>query len=160
MGTLHLLCGKIASGKSTLAGTLVARHGAVLVEEDALLATLYPGEVRTLEDYRDRSVRLQSAIGPLIVDLLRTGANVVLDFQANTRRRRDWLRSLADGAQVAHELHFLDLPEEILRERLRTRNASGKHPYRVDEATFERFSALFEPPAESELRKAVCHAVS
>lgn len=33
--TLHMLCGKIASGKSTLAARLSATPGTVLVSEDA-----------------------------------------------------------------------------------------------------------------------------
>lgn len=31
MPTLHLMCGKIASGKSTLATTLMAEHAAILL---------------------------------------------------------------------------------------------------------------------------------
>jgi len=46
MPTLHLLCGKIAAGKSTLAKELVAEHAAILLSEDTWLAQLYPGEVR------------------------------------------------------------------------------------------------------------------
>ncbi|NCE91845.1 AAA family ATPase [Pseudomonas sp. L13] len=38
MPTLHLLCGKIASGKSTLAKTLAAEHGAIVLSEDRLHA--------------------------------------------------------------------------------------------------------------------------
>ncbi|KFF47391.1 MULTISPECIES: AAA family ATPase [Pseudomonas] len=34
MPTLHLLCGKIASGKSTLAKTLAAEHAAIVLSED------------------------------------------------------------------------------------------------------------------------------
>ena len=42
MPTLHLLCGKIASGKSTLANTLAAEHAAIVLSEDHWLAQLYP----------------------------------------------------------------------------------------------------------------------
>lgn len=34
MPTLHLLCGKIASGKSTLANRLAAEHAAIVLGED------------------------------------------------------------------------------------------------------------------------------
>ncbi len=40
--TLHFLCGKIASGKSTLAQQLVRGQQAVLLSEDTWLAALYP----------------------------------------------------------------------------------------------------------------------
>ena len=48
MPTLHLLCGKIASGKSTLAKTLATEHAAIVLSEDHWLATLYPGEIRSI----------------------------------------------------------------------------------------------------------------
>ena len=51
MPTLHLLCGKIASGKSTLAKTLAAEHGAIVLSEDQWLASLYPGEILSIADY-------------------------------------------------------------------------------------------------------------
>ena len=50
MPTLHLLCGKIAAGKSTLAKELVAEHAAILLSEDTWLAQLYPGEVLSVAD--------------------------------------------------------------------------------------------------------------
>jgi hypothetical protein len=35
----------------------------------------------------------------------------VPDFPANTVRHRDWIRSLIAEANVAHELHHLDIPD-------------------------------------------------
>lgn len=43
--TLHLLCGKIGAGKSTLSQQLAANPRHVLISEDAWLATLHPGEI-------------------------------------------------------------------------------------------------------------------
>jgi len=45
--TLHVLCGKIAAGKSTLAARLGGLPETVLVAEDAWLNALYPGEVQS-----------------------------------------------------------------------------------------------------------------
>jgi predicted kinase len=49
--TLHLLCGKIASGKSTLAKELAAQPNTVIIDEDDWLAHLFPGEINTIDDY-------------------------------------------------------------------------------------------------------------
>ncbi|WP_236528118.1 AAA family ATPase, partial [Pseudomonas syringae] len=38
---LHLLCGKIASGKSTLAKSIATKHSAILLSEDQWLSRLY-----------------------------------------------------------------------------------------------------------------------
>lgn len=58
MATLHMLCGKIAAGKSTLAAELARQPNTVLIGEDFWMTELYPGEVLTLEDYTKYSARL------------------------------------------------------------------------------------------------------
>ena len=107
MPTLHLLCGKIASGKSTLANTLAAEHAAILLSEDHWLATLYPGEVLSIADYVSCAQRIRGVLGPLVINVLQSGINVVLDFPANTLANREWLLSLAQAAQAPHCLHYL-----------------------------------------------------
>jgi predicted kinase len=148
--TLHMLCGKIAAGKSTLARRLADAPGTVLVGEDALLSRLFPGEIRSLEDYARCVARLREALGPHLQELLGKGISVVLDFQANTPQARAWMRSVFEGAGAGHVLHFLDVPDEECRRRLRARNAAGAHEYRVGEADFDRFTSRFVAPADDE----------
>jgi len=105
--TLHLVCGKIAAGKSTLTSALVKRPNTVLVKEDYWLARLYPGEQNSLADYVRNSTRLRDAMAAHLVDLLRSGLSVVLDFPANTPASRAWMRTLFEQAGCAHQLHFL-----------------------------------------------------
>src|SRR5215475_12120972 len=137
--TLYLLCGKIAAGKSTLARQLASRPGILLVDMDHWMSTLFPVENRTIEDFARLSARLRDAIGPHIIDILRQDLSVVLDFPANTVRWRSWMRSLINEADVAHELHVVDPPDAICKERLRQRNASREHQFQVDEATYDQF---------------------
>ena len=59
---LHLLCGKIASGKSTLARQLAEAHGSVLISEDQWLAGLYPEQIHSIADYLLHAQRLASAV--------------------------------------------------------------------------------------------------
>ncbi|MDI1284808.1 MAG: ATP-binding protein [Reyranella sp.] len=155
--TLHLLCGKIASGKSTLAKRLAARPLTVLISEDHWNSTLFPDEIKTIDDYAKYSARVRSAMGPHVVSLLKAGLSVVLDFQANTPAVRRWMRTLIDGADAAHELHFLDVPDEACKRRLRARNAAGEHPYQASEADFELFTRYFVPPAEGEQFNVIVH---
>ena len=97
--TLHLLCGKIAAGKSTLARRLAAAPATVLIGEDQWLSTLFPGEIATLEDYVRCSGRLGEAMSPHVEALLKAGLSVVLDFPANTVRRRKWMRGIFEAAE-------------------------------------------------------------
>src|ERR1700675_4460486 len=98
--TLYLICGKIAAGKSTLARCLAARPATLLISEDHWTSNLFAGDLKTIEDYGRYSARLRAAMGPHIVDILRQGLSVVLDFPGNTLRNRDWMRSLIAQADV------------------------------------------------------------
>ena len=118
--TLYLLCGKIAAGKSTLARRLAERPATLLITMDHWMSILFPIENRTIEDFARLSARLRAAMGPHVVDILRQDLSVVLDFPANTVSWRSWMRSLISEAHVAHELHVLDFPDAICKERLTT----------------------------------------
>ena len=61
---LHMVCGKIASGKSTLTATLASAERTIPISEDDWLARLYPGEILSIDDY----VRCATRIKDVIVD--------------------------------------------------------------------------------------------
>jgi predicted kinase len=150
-GTLHFLCGKMASGKSTLATRLAAEHGAVLISEDVWLQRLYPVEISGFDDYLKYSARLKTVVAPHVSDLLQRGLNVVLDFPANVPKTRLWIRGLFEAARVPHILHFVDTPDERCLEQLQQRNRD--RPEGSMEMTVEQFhaiTALFRPPEPSE----------
>ena len=157
--TLYLLCGKIASGKSTLARRLAARPATLLISEDHWTSHLFADELKTIQDYGRLSARLRAAMGPHVVDIMRQRLSVVLDFPANTVRIRDWMRSLFTEAKAAHELHLLDVPDALCRERLRARNASGAHPFQASDAEYDQFTSYFVPPTPDEGFKVVVHTV-
>lgn len=150
MPTLHLLCGKIASGKSTLAKTLVAEHAAILLSEDAWLAQLYPGEILSIADYLRCAQRIRGVLGPLVVNLLESGVNVVLDFPANTLANREWLLGLAQAAEAPHRLHYLERDDATCRARLHARNARGGHDFAATDAEFDLITRHFCVPSEAE----------
>jgi predicted kinase len=155
--TLHLVCGKIAAGKSTLVTELGRLPSTVVVREDHWLARLYPGEQNSLADYVRNSTRLRSAIAPHLVDLLRSGLSIVLDFPANTPSSRAWMRTLFEGAGCAHRLHYLDVADEVCKARVRRRNESGEHEFTVSDDDFELFTSHFVPPSANEGFEVVLH---
>jgi predicted kinase len=154
---LYLLCGKIAAGKTTLARELAARPSTILISEDHWTSKLFADDLKTIDDYSRLSARLRSAMGPHVVDILSIGVSVVLDFPANIASYRDWMRSMFENAKVAHELHFLDAPDAICKQRLHERNTSGKHPFHVSDAEYDLFASYFEPPQSSEGFNIVLH---
>lgn len=154
---LHFLCGKIAAGKSTLSKALATEHRAVVLSEDEWLPLLYPDELLTIPDYVRYSSRLKKVVGPLVRDLLTAGVTVVLDFPANTVEQRRWMKDLADSTDAPHVLHYLDVPDEVCRARLKARNAVGEHPFEVTDEQFEKITRHFVSPSEGEGFRMVVH---
>ena len=148
--TLHMLCGKIASGKSTLAKRLAEQPGTVLISEDTWLGALYADQMSSGADYVRFSAKLRSVMGPHVTDLLRAGVSVVLDYQANTVEIRSWMRGIFETAEASHRLHLMTASDETCLTRLRARNAEGKHPFAVTEAQFHAFTKHFKHPTPDE----------
>jgi len=147
---LHLISGKIASGKSTLAKSLAVEESAILLSEDHWLSRLYPDQIKSITDYVRLTHQIREVVGPLVIDMLGAGATVVLDFPANTPQDRQWLRNLADAAEVAHCVHYLEVDDDTCRDRLQLRNHRGEHEFAATDAEFDLITSYFQAPREEE----------
>ncbi|MEM0947726.1 MAG: ATP-binding protein [Pseudomonadota bacterium] len=154
---LHLVSGKMASGKSTLAAKLAQNDGTVLIAEDAWLGELFSDQMSTLADYVRFSAKLRGIIKPHVVALLRAGVSVSLDFPANTADTRVWMRDIIEATGVSHQMHVMDVSDETCLARLRQRNATGDHPFAPTEEQFHRVSAHYTLPSPEEGFKLVSH---
>jgi len=148
--TLHLICGKIAAGKSTLAARLGCAPNTVVISEDDWLSALFADEIKTGQDYVRFATKLKAVIGPHVADLLNAGLSVVLDFPANTVEFRRWMHGILEATDADHVLHVLDVPEDVCLARLRARNSAGDHAFAANEEQFRRFSEFFVPPSPEE----------
>ncbi|MEM7489870.1 MAG: ATP-binding protein [Pseudomonadota bacterium] len=155
---LHMLCGKIASGKSTLAADLARAEGTVLIVEDDWLNALFGDQMSTVPDYVRCAAKLRAVMGPHVSNLLNSGLSVVLDFQANTVESRAWMRSILDGTEAGHRLHVLDVPDALCLARLGARNVRGDHPFAPTEAQFHAMARHYAPPTPDEGFDIVRHA--
>ena len=148
--TLHMFCGKIASGKSTLANNLARSSGTVLIAEDEWLHALFGDMLQAPSDYVEYASRLRRVIAPHVVKLLGSGLSVVLDFPAKTIAQRDWLRGILDQTDAAHQLHFIDVSDVLCLTRLHARNHRGDHPFVASETLFHEFTRHFVEPSPEE----------
>ena len=141
-------CGKMAAGKSTLARELAGQDDAVLLVQDDFLGRLFPGEIVDIPGFMKYSARLKDALGPHICSLLSRGLSVVLDFPGNTRDQRSWFRQLFESADVEHELHFIDVSDDLCKRQLkeRSRGYPAGTAWTTD-AEFDALTALFEAPS-------------
>lgn len=147
---LHMVCGKIGAGKSTLTKRLATQPKTVLISEDDWLARLYPNEIHAIADYVRCAGRLREAMAGHIEALLRAGTSVVLDFPSNTTGTRSWARGVFERAGTSHRLHYLDVPDEECKARLRARNLSGEHPFETTDEEFDQITSHFVAPAAEE----------
>ena len=152
-----MLCGKAASGKSSLAARLAEAPQTVLIAEDAWTSRLFGPEMKTIADYIHYSRRLREAMGPHVEALLKTGLSVVLDFPANTPVLRQWMRGIFERSGSAHRLHFLDVSDDVCKQRLQRRNAEGSHEFTVSDKEFEEITRHFVAPDPAEGFEIVIH---
>ena len=147
---LHLLCGKIASGKSTLSAKLGSLPGTVIISEDRWLAALFTHEMQSIADYVQYSSRLRNAMKPHLVSLLKAGLSVVLDFPANTQINREWMMSIIRESGASNRLHYLKVSDEVCKSRLRARNAESAHEFSASDQQFDIITRYFSEPAADE----------
>ena len=149
--TLHLFCGKMAAGKSTLAKKLAEQHNAILLVEDDWLSKLYSEEITDIASYIKYSARLKDILSEHIQSILAHGTSVVLDFPANTKDQRSWLGNLYDQQDISHILHYVEVSDEVCKRQLKQRSKDKPEgAVFTSEAEFDAITKYFQPPLESE----------
>ncbi len=157
-GKLFFFCGKMAAGKSTLAREIARREDAVLVVQDEFLIKLFPGEVVDIPSFVKYSSRLKDALAAHICSLLSKGISVVLDFPGNTRTQRAWFRKLFERANADHELHYVDVTDELCKHQLRERSQElAEGSAFTSDAEFDAITKYFQAPSDDENFNVIRH---
>lgn len=150
-GQLFFFCGKMGAGKSTRAKQLAEDRNAVLISEDEWLESLYPGQIASFDDYLNFSRRLKPLVLSHGQNILRTGADVVLDFPANTVSQRQWFKMLYSEINAPHELIYLKVSDEICLKQIEQRRIEQPQRSAFDtEDVFRHVTSFFEEPADNE----------
>ena len=139
-GALTFFCGKMGAGKSTKALELSKQSNAVLLSEDEWLASLYPNKIASLSDYMHYANLMKPLIKKLVQSILLTGADVVMDFPANTIPQRNWFKSIFTEIEAPHKLLFIDLANEVCLAHIEQRRI--EQPERAATDTAEMFTKV------------------
>lgn len=151
MGTLYFFCGKMGAGKSTKSRQLALEKNAVLLSEDEWIASLYPHQVTSFEEYLKFSAQLKPMMKKLVQNVISTGTNVVLDFPGNTQKQRKWFLAMASEINANHQLIFLNLNnDQCLRQITQRRSEQPERAAFDTEETFIQVTKFFEEPEVSE----------
>ncbi|SHN48217.1 AAA family ATPase [Cryptosporangium aurantiacum] len=154
MAVVYLLAGPTGSGKTTYATRVLAPAGAVRLSVDE---RIYARHGRYGVDYPEDTYFAEQApvveeVRAELVDLVRQGRDVVLDWGLWRREeRQDWRRiAEAAGGQV-RLLHFPVPKAELLR-RLNMRNDEGHaNALGVTPEALDDFLARFDEPDDEDV---------
>ncbi len=149
--TLILFSGKMGAGKSTLAKKIAKQRNAVLICEDQWLSTLYPNNIASFEDYLHYSSLMRPLVKAHVVDILKAGADVVMDFPANTVKQRSWLKKIVTDAGAENELNYLDVSNDACLEQIKKRRIENPERAAFDtESMFNEVTKYFQEPKQDE----------
>ncbi len=152
MATLHFICGKAGSGKTTLARVLGHKLPAAVFCEDEWIASL-GFEIRTVEGYTDASKRCRGLMASLAVQLLRMGVSVVFDFGGNTAKDRAWVREVFEAANAEHVLHVIPASDERCLSNIHRRNKEKPPGIYWGSVSDEMFHSVTRSSRRRSLRK-------
>lgn len=151
LGTLYFFTGKMGAGKSTKSIQIAREQHAVLLSEDEWLASLYPNQITSFDDYLRFSAQIKPLVKKHVQNILSVGTNVVMDFPGNTQKQRKWCLDIASEVNANHQLIFLNLNnEQCLRQIAQRRIEQPERAIFDTEETFIHVSKYFEAPEASE----------
>lgn len=153
MAKVVALCGMICSGKSTYARQLRDELPAVVLSCDELTLGLFDGN---LGDRHDEMLdRIYAYLLNKAAEIVRAGANVVLDFGFWRRTFREDTRRFFREVNIPAEWHYLEVDDFTWRRNIAFRNNAVLQgtdtSYFVDEGLAEKCLLLFEAPEDGEM---------
>ena len=163
---IHLICGPIGAGKTTIAHQIAEQYGAIRFSEDEWLSKLFipdaPQDLMSCSDdiisawATEKYQRCRGQIWLLCERLLSLGVPVVLDGAAATKEQRDAFRKKASKCGVDFQLHYVTSDSETRKKRVFERNNEKGRTYSIEVTLgmFNMMETFFQPPVADELAEA------
>lgn len=149
---VYVLCGKIASGKTSQARRISRRTGAVVLSCDELMLTVFTGCLG--EGHAAAESRCLTYLCGLALRLAGAGKDSVIDAGLWTAEERKRVMKIFSDAGAEARLIWVTTDEEERKRRLELRAGEpapeGRRVFRPDAETLRRLDSLFETPAEGE----------
>jgi predicted kinase len=136
-----------------LAKELEQTHHALRLTPDEWHIRLF-GQDFPSEAHNNRHNLIEAIMWEVAARALVLGVNVILDFGVWSKEEREDFRARAAKLGASSELHFLNVSEEELIERLRARNAQlPLYTFSIAEEYLKEWMQVFQPPTADELKR-------
>lgn len=151
MATLHLMIGLPCSGKTTRAKKLEVELGAIRLTPDEWHRFLY-GQDATHPEHDERHEKIEALQWQVAEAALSRGLDVILDFGMWAKVERENARQRATALGAKTVIHFLDVPFNILLERLEARNNQNSEDVTfIPISMMKQYLPHFQPPDAQEM---------
>ena len=160
MPRLIIVCGQTGAGKTSYSIKITKRLNAVKFSIDPWMQTLFAKDMKSLDFswMMERVERCQKLIWEVSEQILRNNGNVVLDLGFTTKAQRNTFIDHALKLGITAEVHYLDAPEEVRRQRVTKRNSEKDlqvYSFKVTDEMFDFMEPRFEVPDNDELLNGV-----
>ena len=156
MAVMVLIVGLPGAGKTSWARRLEEERKAIRLTPDEWMDALFDAS----EVDGRRWVLESQMLWGVAARALELGVDVILDYGCWSEEERDLFRTRAQQLGASAEIVVLDLPLDVLWERLRQRNENlPGATFRVSREELEEWSATFEVPTADEVQRWDHHLV-
>jgi predicted kinase len=146
MGRVIFMCGPAGSGKSTIARQYEGQGMTRLsFDQEA-----WSRGITTMPLPEDVHSDIEAVLRARLVDLVRTGSDVVLDFSFWSRRMRDEYRELLRPFGVVPETVYLATDRATALQRIAARAAGDGDDFQVGTELAAAYFDHFEVPTAAE----------
>ncbi len=150
-----MLCGKIASGKTTYANRLCKELNAVILSEDEIKLAIFGSNYH--HEHPKLFVKYSNAITDWLirksVELVKSGINVIIDSGFWGKANRVKTKTFFKEQNIKCEQHFLDISKQNRLKNIRKRNEEIKDgkldSYLINEKS--GLNCFFETPTDDEV---------
>jgi len=153
MAQVHLICGKICSGKTYFARKLRAQCGGVILSTDEITLALPQDAIRDCFD--EVSAGVNGYLLRKTLEIIAAGADVILDWGFWSAKDRADVVKFCSQNGAAYTMYYIDVDEDSLAANISARNAEVSRgettAFYVDEGLARKCHQRFEIPGRDEV---------